>query len=83
LPYCLMRTLSFPPASVLDPTLLTFLTEFKMLIPDGATLQPFQAVVKSPHLGSSISVNGKKNTKKCVFLGINLTREKVTAVTKP
>jgi hypothetical protein len=64
-------------------TLLTFLTEFKMLIPDGATLQPFQAVVKSPQLGSSISVKlAKENTKKCVF-GFNLTRKKVKAVIKP
>jgi len=35
---------------------LTILMEFKMMLPDGRTLQKFQAVVKSHQLGSSISV---------------------------
>ena len=52
-----------------DSSLLTFLTEFKMLLPDGGTLQSFQAVVKSRRLDSSISVRlaQKKKTKEMRF----------------
>ena len=58
----LSLSLSYP-CVLRDTSLLTLLMEFKILIPDGATLQPFKAaVVKSPQLGSSISVKlAKKN----------------------
>ena len=69
LPYAhVSNLLFFFLVQVRDTSLVTLLTEFKMLVPDGATLQPFQAVVMSPQLGSSISVKlAKKNKIKCVF----------------